>query len=49
MKNEAEIMVSWLYLIVSRFLEKRLKDSCLIHFYFYLGSLFKMSYGIGGK
>ena len=49
MKNEAEIMVSRLYLIVSRFLEKRLKDSCLIQFYFYMGSLFKMSYGIGGK
>jgi hypothetical protein len=49
MKNEAEIMVSWLYLIGSSFLEKRLKDSSLIHFYFYLGSLFKMSYGIGGK
>ena len=49
MKNEAEIMVSQLCLIVGRFLEKRLKDSSLIHFYFYLGSLFKMPYGIGGK
>ncbi|KXT71490.1 hypothetical protein SGODD07_01229 [Streptococcus gordonii] len=42
-------MVSWLYLIGSSFLEKRLKGSSLIHFYFYLGSLFKMPYGIGVK